>query len=162
MLLLFFVALLVLVNLATWPDRNVRNIGVALALGCILSNVVAYGDQESRAGVYSMIEIMVTATTFVAYTLQPDMPGKNLLRGLVGVSLLSVCLNVAYLGVLPASSQQQLYYDIATNLCFAAECLLAGATGVLVGVDDGRFSGRFGGGWFRAGSYDAAREEHRP
>ena len=158
MLALVFAILVMLVNAITWPVPNVRGLGVVLAVGCVVSNLVATGDQSTRAGVYSMIEILVMAVAFISYTFAPTFTGRNLLRVIAAVSLLSVCVNVAYLGVLPASKAQQHLYDIATNVTFAIECILAGATGVCIGLGNGRFSrsvGRWRGG---ARAHDIARQ----
>lgn len=162
MLAMLFILGAVAVNFATWHAPNVRSLGVVLAGGCIVSNLVANGDQGTRAGVYSMVEILVMASAFTSYTFTPGATGRKLIRAIACVSLLSVCANIAYLGVLPASKAQQHLYDIATNLTFAIECILAGVTGVCVGMGNDRIGDSAGLWRHRAGPANVASERGEP
>lgn len=159
MLLLFYGSLALIALWATWRDYDLRVLGICLLLGFVVSNLLFFNAAPTdRPAPYSLIEFLVAVAAFLAWFEHRNWT----LVALVGVNVISITANIAYAfqGDDPHWRQTHLF-EIVTNLCFAAECLLATAAGVSHGYRTGRFVGRarLRGGVVPA---DAAREGQEP
>jgi len=125
---------------ATWHDRHLRTVGAMLVIDYIISNMAWFSSNaHDRAGIYTMLEIMIVVTAYIAHSFCSSVRTHWLLRGVVAVSVVSICINIAFSSIMVPIPYQTYIYDIATNMCFAAECLLMITGGVLDGVGAGRF-----------------------
>lgn len=131
-----FAALAIGALLSTRHDDDLRFVGIMLIVNLAISNIVIYAthDPQARAGVFTLAEIMVAVTAYVAFAVGPD---RRLLIAVVAVCVLSGCATVAYAMLASPSRGQVNFWHLITNGCFATNCLLTAATGRLdaVGVD---------------------------
>lgn len=141
-LLAFFGALASLAVWATWADEDLRWVGLMLAIGFGLSNAMFFAGVPVQVwpGPYTMIEVLVALTAYVAW----GSTGYRALIVLVGFNLASVGANLVFAaqGFYP-SRWEMLVFVVATNVCFMAECLLALGVGIAHGYRVGRFNWRF-------------------
>ena len=141
LLVIAFYGTLVALSLwATWHDLHLRTVGAMLTISFCASNAAWFtGDAGTRAGIYTMLEILVSVSAFLAFSFSEYKGERWFMRGIVAVSVLSICVNIAFASILTPINHQIYLYDIATNICFAAECLLATTAGLFNGVGVGRF-----------------------
>lgn len=137
-LLIFFGALALLAGWTTVHDEDLRWIGFWLLIGYALSNFLhANLPVTSMPGPYSVIEVLVLLFASIAWdSHRRCWP----LLVLAGVNILSICANIAFASLFPPSHRQIFLFELTTNLCFVAECLLATGVGVYNGLGDGRFA----------------------
>lgn len=159
-LLIVFGALAALAAYATLGDEDLRWIGFWLVIGFILSNVLhASMSVDYLPGPYSLIEFMVLLATALAWDSHrncwPMWPIRQVqfvrcwpLVLLAGINILSICINIAFSALYLPTRQQIYVFELTTNLCFTAECLLAIGVGVSDGLRNGRFA-RLSGLWRR-------------
>lgn len=139
-ILVVFSALAMFALWANWHDTALRDVGIAVVLSFTLSNACFFGgiDIRYRPGIYTVIEMAVAVATYVAFI----MSGQRLLFGVIIAALLSIAANISFAhsvgNSIPALNQLHLW-ELLTNLCFAAECIFAGAAGVAHGAQRGRF-----------------------
>jgi len=153
-LLLLYGGLAFMAVLATIRDEDLRWIGLWLLAGFALSNFLhARVNVTDLPGPYSLIEFMVLVAVGVAW----DNHRKYwALLVLAGINILSICINIGFGTTFPPSKQQIYLFELTTNICFAAECLLAIGVGLADGLRNGRFAplSRF---WERAVAPHVAR-----
>lgn len=137
--LLFYGSLALFAMWATWRDFHLRWVGAWLVAGFVLSNALFFTVPiEHRVGPYSFIEVMVAVTTMSAWTEHR----YRALIALVAFNLASIGANIAFAVYFPPSRQQIFLWEVTTNICFAAECLIAAGVGIAHGYRTGRFSRR--------------------
>lgn len=153
--LVFYGVLAALALWATRQDEDLCWIGRWLAAGYVLSNILYFAAPvTARPGPYTLIEIMVAVATYCAW----EVTGYRLLIVLVAFNLASIGVNISFAAVGEEPSKYQVYLFVAgTNLCFAAECLLALSVGIAHGYSTGRFRRRLPLRW-RTPQQNAARE----
>jgi len=131
--LLAFVAVL-----ATWCDEDLRWIGLWLFGGFALSNILhAHMRVSDLTGPYSLIEFMVLVAVSVAWASHRSYWPLLLLGA---VNILSICINVAFAVNYSESARQIYLFELTTNMCFVAECMLATGVGLVHGHGIGRFA----------------------
>lgn len=152
--LAFYGSLALLALWATWRDFDLRWIGAWLVAGYVLSNALFFTVAVAhRVGPYSFIEVMVAVTAMSAWT-------EHRYRALIGIvvfNLASIGANIAFAVHFPPSQRQIFLWEVTTNICFAAECLIATGVGIAHGYRTGRFSRRLRDSGIDA-QPDAARE----
>jgi len=125
---------------AAWHNVHLRTVGAVLVIDWAISNLAWFGtDSQTRAGVYTMLEIMVSAAAYVAFTFSNSQTTRGIMIGIVTVSVFSCGCNIVFASIPVPVPFQKYIYDVATNLCFAAECLLATCAGIHDGLGVGRF-----------------------
>lgn len=113
----------------TWHDIHLRTVGAMLCTSYLVSNASYFGGSiGDRPGIYTMLEIMVAGSAYLAHLFCPSVRLMFIL--IVAVSVLSICANVAFASIMEPVKVQQYIYTIATNACFASECLLTIWAGV--------------------------------
>jgi hypothetical protein len=121
---------------ATMRDFDLFWIGFWLVVGFVASNLLDwYMPPGFKPGPYTLIEMLVALAAYCAFV-EHRMKG---LIGIVGVTVASIAINVAFASILDPDRRQIHLYEVTTNICFAAETLLA----IAVGVAHGRRTGRF-------------------
>lgn len=141
---------------ATWRDFDLRWIGMWLVAGFVISNALFFLAPLSwRPPVYSVVEFMVLLSASIA--LAEGKRPKLALVLLGGVTVVSIASNVAFAFENGYTLRQINRWEVTTNLCFAAECLLATWAGIADGYRTGRFA-RLPRPWRRGVAPDAARE----
>ncbi len=136
-LLAVFGALTALTLWSTWRDSELRWVGLWLAASFIVSNILhAKMHVMSLPGPYSMLELMVLIAAAIAWDARRTHWPLVLLAG---ISVFSICANVAFAAEYRPGPQQIYVFELTTNLCFVAECLLASVTGLADGFRTGRF-----------------------
>lgn len=137
--ILFYGSLAALALFATWRDIDMFWVGLWLALGFVASNIMfASMVVRDLPGPYTFIEVMVAVAAVAAWT-------SHRYRGLialVAVNLTSIGFNVVYALNRPPTPYQDYLWVVATNACFAAECLIVAGVGIAHGYRTGRFSRR--------------------
>lgn len=137
--ILFYGALALLALWATWRDFDLFWVGIWLFLGFVASNVMfATMPVRDLPGPYTFIECLVAVAATTAW-LHHRYRG---LIALVSVNLLSIGFNVAYALNRPPTPYQDWLWVVATNACFAAECLIVAGVGIAHGYRTGRFARR--------------------
>lgn len=129
-------ALAVVAAIAVWKDPDLRLIGFALIGSWAASNLAGliFAPAE-RPAVYTVVEVAVGMFAFFAW-----IGGKSrLLVWLLAVTAISIAANVAFAMIDGPAREQAQVWQVATNLCFGAECILTLAIGILE-----RASGGFG------------------
>jgi len=154
----FYGALATAAIWATWHEKHLRTLGAVLVIDWAISNLTFGSDTQTRAGVYTMLEIMVLATAYVVSVFSRDRTTRWLMAVIGIVAVLSIGCNIvlAYIG--QPTRPQQYVHDAATNLCFAIECVMAFSAGIHDGVGIGRFNNWLRGGR-SAASVDALEAE---
>lgn len=140
-----------------WHDEDLRWVAGALALSFTASNLAwFFGAVEGRAGLYTMLEMIVAISAYLAW----GHHHRRLLIGIVCLALISICANVAFASILVPTKRQMWLHELACNVCFFGECLLAGWLGARDAYRVGRFRRRpvRGGG---ATALDAASKDER-
>lgn len=170
-LLIFFGTLALLAVWATRGDEDLRWIGVCLFIGYALSNALhATMPVSAMPGPYSLIEILVLLATSIAWDAHRNCWPLFRIRGveimrcwpllvLGGVNILSICINIAFASLSPATLRQIFVFELTTNICFMVECLLATGAGVANGLRIGRFR-RLSGLWIRIVAPNAGRTKN--
>lgn len=129
---------------ATWPDDDLRWVGVWLLVSFAAANWMhANMAVTDLAGPYSLIEFMILLAAGVAWDNHRRYWGLVLLGG---INLLSICVCIAFATEKPATPRHIFVFELTTNLCFAAECLLAMVAGIADGYRTGRFDCMLFGG----------------
>lgn len=137
-LLVFFGLLAILAAWSTWHDEDLRWVGLWLLGGFGFSNILhANFPVTALPGPYSLIEIMVLLAAAIAWDLRRYWP----LLVIGGVNVLSICFNIAFAAHSSPGVRQIFLFELTTNLCFTAECLLAIGTGIYDGLRSGRLAG---------------------
>lgn len=137
--LAFFGGLAAAALWACWHDQDLRWLAAALCAGFAASNVVwFFGSIEMRPAAFSLVEVVVLITAFMAW----KESGYRTLIALVAVSVLSICSNIVFASIIDPTNQQINIWEIVANICFGAECFLAMGTGIA----DGYRAHRFGAG----------------
>lgn len=156
-LLIFFGTLALLAAWATKGEEDLQWVGVALLAGYALSNLLhATMRVTNMPGPYSLIEFLVLFLTSIAWdSHRRCWP----LLVLAGVNIVSICTNIAFASIFPPSPRQIYHFELTTNLCFVAECLLATGVGVYNGRRHGRFSW-LSGVWGRSVATNVARTKN--
>lgn len=122
---------------ACWHDEDIRLVGIALTISFLTSNILWFsGATGARAGVYTMLEVIVAVSAYTAWTVA----GDKRLTLVVVFATLSVCGNVAFAALHVPTPHQKFVHEIVSNLCFAAECLATAWVGIRHGVGVGRFN----------------------
>lgn len=124
---------------ATWHNRELRMIGLALVMGFTVSNFAwSMLPAHERPGIYTMVEMFVILWAYLAWIERKS----AFLVGIVCASIVSICANIAFaLQLEPGASvplELRRIHVIATNACFVVECLLT----IWLGVSDGVRGGR--------------------
>lgn len=121
----------------TWHDSCLRWVGFWLLVTFLTSNALWYFGvvPQDRTGVYTCLQVMLSVATVCAW----DVYQRRILVPLVGLAALSVCSNIAFAAIVSPVWRQIHTWEVTTNLCFAAECLLA----IWGGVSHGRKLGHF-------------------
>lgn len=143
---------------ATARDFDLFWVGFWLLAGWLCSNLIFFlAPIEARAGPYTLIEMMVALAAYCGFV---EHRSKWLI-GILGLNAVSIAINVAFAAVSDPDHRQINLYEVTTNMCFAAQCLLA----ISVGVGHGRRTGRFTR-WPLVRRHPveqgAARQERRP
>jgi hypothetical protein len=139
LIIAFYGALAGVALWATWHDIHLRTIGAVLIIDWLISNAAWFsGDSQTRAGVYTMLEILVSASAYIAFAFCKSAVTRWTLIGVVTVSVFSCGCNIVFASIIAPVPFQKYIYDVATNLCFAAECLLATGAGIHDGLGIGR------------------------
>ena len=156
-LLVFYGSLTALAVWATWRDENLRWIGVALLTSWAASNFTWFLlSVVSRPAIYTMTEMFVMVSAYMAWEMRrPGPKSDQLLLALIAVSTLSTMANVALARVGKPTFAQIHLHELATNICFALECLIVAGVGVADGYRTGRFA-RWGSARRSAAQPDAA------
>lgn len=143
MLAIIYGALAITAFWATWRDEDLRWIGVWLVGGWALSNMVAeLAPVTYRPGPYTLIEMMVATAAYCAWGIHRKHRYAWALVAIVIFNTASIALNIAFAWSFPPEWRQIHVFEVGTNLCFAAECLLATGVGVADGYRTGRFHWR--------------------
>ena len=152
--MLFYGGLAAIALWATWRDFDLRWVGLWLVAGYVITNVMYFTvTVETMVGPYTFIEVMVAIAAMSAWTEHR----YSALVLLVAINLASIGANVAFAANFPPNVRQIFLWELTTNICFAAECLIAAGVGVSHGYRTGRFTRRLRPGGNHA-QPDAARE----
>lgn len=158
LLFMLYGSLAALALWATWRDHDLYWIGVWLAVGWAVSNMLfATLPPQARPGPYTVIEVLVALSAYFAWAEHRH----RALVVLVGVNVLSIMANVAFASTISPVPRQIWLYEVTTNMCFAAECLLAAGVGIAHGRRAGRFDSWVGAGR-RALEPHVARQRREP
>ena len=153
LVMLFYGCLAALALWATWRDFDLRWVGIWLVAGYIITNIMFFTVKvETMVGPYTFIEVMVAIAAMSAWIEHR----YNALVLLVAINLVSIGANVAFAANFPPDERQIFLWELTTNICFAAECLIAAGVGVHHGYCTGRFTRRL-----RPGSGDAQPDAAR-
>lgn len=137
--ILFYGALAGVALWATCRDLDLGWVGVWLFLGFIGSNVMfATMPVRDLPGPYTFIEVMVAVAAVAAWTCLR----YRALIAVVAVDLISIGFNVVYALNRPPTPYQDWFWVVATNACFATECLIVAGLGIAHGYRTGRFTRR--------------------
>lgn len=155
-LTVFYASLAALAAWTTWRDEDLRWLGGALILSFVVSNFVFWLEQfdlidrSVRPGIYSILEVLVATAAYCSWC---PAPVRRCLIGVVVAAVVSICANVGYASILEPTWRQISTWEWITNLCFAAECLLATVVGIHHGLRAGRFHIRALDRWLPAASH---------
>lgn len=135
-LLIFYGILAACAMWATWRDDDLRWIGLWLAAGWALSNIVfATLPPVARPGPFSFVEMMVALAAYLAFAEHK----YRALIGIVALNVASISANIAFAAINDPVWRQIHLYEVTVNLCFAAQCLVTFGVGVAHGRRTGRF-----------------------
>jgi len=117
----FYAGLAIAAGLSTWRNDCLRPIGLTVLASCAISNAAHWWlSPLERPAAYTVAEVAVMSVAFLAHVCG----GPRLLVGVVAVSVMSVTFNLYAAWIGPLTIWQTNAWEIATNLCFATECLL--------------------------------------
>ena len=137
--ILFYGSLALFAVWATWRSFDLMWVSAWLFLGFLGSNVMfATMEVRDMPGPYTFIEVMVAVAAVTAWA---PLRYRGLIA-LVSVNLLSIGFNAAYALNRPPTPYQDYLWVVATNACFAAECLIVAGVGIAHGYRTGRFTRR--------------------
>ena len=137
--ILFYGSLALLALWATWREFDLFWVGIWLFIGFVASNVMfASMAVRDLPGPYTFIECLVAVAAVSAWV---ALRYRGLIA-LVAVNLMSIGFNVAYALNRPPTPYQDYLWVAATNVCFAAECLIVAGVGIAHGYRTGRFTRR--------------------
>lgn len=143
---------------ACWADRDLRWLAFTLAGSFTASNAVWFlGTTEMRPTVYSLCEVVILIFAFLAWRTT----GYRALIALVVVSILSIGANIGFASITEPRLENINTYEVLTNICYAAECVIAFGTGIADGLRTNRFSAGASRWWRRSASH-AARRRNTP
>lgn len=138
----FYAALAVGACVVSWRNFELRPVGIALTASCLCSNLATvYLGIKDRPAAYTVCEALVLSMAFLAHVCG----ASRLMVGVVAVCILGVCFNITVTTVDNLTRAQIITWQIATNLCFGAECILVIVTALYEHVRT-----RFGAGNGRA------------
>ena len=122
---------------ATWRDRCLFWVAFWIGVSFIVSNMLwaISVPATDRPGIYTMLEVLISVATLCAW----ERKQHRILVALVSVSALSVCANIVFASIVDPTWRHIHVWEWTTNLCFAAECLLASWGGISYGYESGRF-----------------------
>lgn len=133
-----FAAFTTLAVWSTWVDDDLRWVGVWLLVSYGAANWMhAEMHVSGLPGPYAMIEVMILLATAVAWDSHRRYWGLVVLGGL---NILSICVCIAFAAEKPIVPRHIFVFELTTNICFAAECLLAIGAGIADGYRTGRFN----------------------
>jgi hypothetical protein len=127
-LIALFAACAIGATYAARRDDDLRMVGGMLILNLLLSNLVVAmtRDPQARAGVFTMVEILVAVAAYLAYAM--GAPHRALIA-VVSLCLISISSTVAYALIHAPSRETINLWHLVTNGCFVLNCLLVGVTG---------------------------------
>jgi hypothetical protein len=105
---------------ASWRDFDLRPVGVALVGSFLASNAAQWLSVQERPAAYTVCEVMVLSMAFLAHVCG----ASRLTVGIVAVSIISISTNLYVTTIDHPLRSQVMLWELATNLCFGAECLL--------------------------------------
>ena len=115
----FYAALAVAACASSWRNEHMRPIGLALLASFAASNAAQWLSVQERPAAYTVCEVMVLSMAFLAHVCG----ASRLTVGIVAVSIVSIGTNL-YMTMLDYPSRAQIMtWELATNLCFGAECI---------------------------------------
>jgi len=118
---LAFGALALAASVASWRDLDLRPVGIAVVASWIVSNAAHwYLSPLERPAAYTVAEAMVLSTAFLAHVCGAG----RMTVAIVAVCTVSIGLNLYTTRFDTMTLSQINWWEISTNLCFAAECLL--------------------------------------
>lgn len=137
----FYGALTALAVWATWKEPNLCWLGCSLAFGFGFSNFLYFTTPiEIRPGPYTFIEVIVAVCAYLAL----ESLRYQVLIYVIVVNIISTGINIYFASLGAEPSKWHCHaFGLGTNICFAAECLLATSAGVKHGYSTGRFDRRF-------------------
>jgi hypothetical protein len=111
---------------STWRSFTLRPVGLALAVSYAASNAVHYYlSPIERPPAYTVAEVAVLSMAFLAHVCG----ASRLTVAIVAVSVLSILSNFYISTYDTLTKAQNNTWELATNLCFAVECLLTAGAG---------------------------------
>lgn len=119
----FYAGLAVAACAASWRNEELRPVGLAVVASWAVSNAAHWWiTPMERPAAYTVAEAMVLSMAFLAHVCG----GSRLLVAVVATCVVSIGLN------LYATQYDEVgrSWEIATNVCFAVECLLIGSAGL--------------------------------
>lgn len=122
----FYAGLAVAACAASWRNEALQPVGVAIVASWTASNAAHWWlPALERPAAYTVAEAMVLSMAFLAHVCG----GSKWLVALVAVCTLSIGMNVyaTYLGEM--NRAQSYAWELATNVCFATECILVITSG---------------------------------
>lgn len=136
-------------------DRGLIWVALWLLVNCGVSNIIQFGFvipasdplamvAALKPGPFTFLESMTAIAAFCAWADHRHFSPwvARLLFSICLCNALSIMLNIA-LAFFPHPLPAQVFlYELATNLLYVAECLLALSAGIADGVRSGRFSVR--------------------
>lgn len=124
----------------SWPDEDLRFVGLALLFSFIISNLLWWlAPAASRPGVYSMLELLIVLSAALAYGQRREWG----LAGVVVAAIGSIAANIGFASLSKPSIEHIRTYETVTNVAFLIECSLCAWVGGLNSVRIGRFSRLF-------------------
>lgn len=125
--LIFYASLAGFALWTCWPNHDLRCVGFALIGSYLASNAVWFlGEPHMRPMIFSLCEVVIMAMAFLAWRAASY---RSMVQ-LVIVSLISIGANIVFASIISPEPRQIFSFEVTTNLCFAAECLIATGTGI--------------------------------
>jgi len=133
-----FLPLVLTASTVSWHNHEIRNICFALLLSWAVSNLTAITlPFDYRVLIYPVLEVIVGLMAGGAWLVMRFTPGDSrssegqlVCIAIVVVTLISVACVVNYAGTITSGQGDRYLFVLSTNICFAVECILAGAWGV--------------------------------
>lgn len=122
---------------ATYRDRDLMPLGLALLASFLISNLCWFAGApfSFKPGLYTMLQVTIAVATSMAFAKHCGLA----LKLIVAVTLISICANIWFAAIISPVWRQIHLWEVTTNICFAVECLLAAGVGVSHGIFTGRF-----------------------
>ena len=117
----FYAGLAVAACVASWRNVELRPVGVAVVVSLAASNAAHWWlPAMERPAAYTVAEATVLSMAFLAHVCG----ASRLLVAIVAVSIVSIGLNIRMTTIDAPTLEQIRGWEVSTNVCFAAECLL--------------------------------------